>query len=130
MIKKLFSWAFDSEDTEKVSPNSTHTATFQIRLNGEVIGNLMSEAGKWKFEYSDSFAVSKKLPLMDFPDKTRSYNSEDLWPFFLSRIPGLKQPGIQKILKDSDLNEEDTVALLKRFGRKSIQNPYVLEPVA
>jgi len=58
-----------------------------------------------------------------------AYQSEDLWPLFLSRIPGLKQPGIQKILKENHLSETDTVALLKRFGGQSIQYPYLLEPV-
>jgi HipA-like protein len=131
MLKKLFSWAFQSEETAEVSPNSSGSATFRITLNNEILGYLRTdEEGGWKFEYSDSFTnQSKFLPLVDFPNKTKSYQSEDLWPFFLSRIPGLKQPGIQKILKENHLSETDTVALLKRFGRQSIQNPYLLEPV-
>ena len=131
MIKKLFSWAFQSEDTEKVSPNSTSAAIFQVCLNNDVLGFLTSENGGWKFEYSNEFiGQTKYLPLVDFPNKSKAYQSEDLWPFFLSRIPGLKQPAIQKIVKESGINDHDTVSLLKRFGRQSIQNPYVLEPVA
>ncbi len=130
MFKKLFSWAFQSEDTEQVRPYPATTASFQVSLNNEIVGFLVSESGGWKFEYTDQFVKqSKYSPLVDFPDKFKAYQSENLWPFFLSRIPGLRQPAIQKILKDNNLNEQDTVSLLKRFGRQSIQNPYVLRAV-
>lgn len=131
MLKKLFSWAFQSEETAEVFPSSSGTATFKVKIYQEVIGFLRADGqGGWEFQYTEAFSQqSKFMPLVDFPNKSKTYQSDVLWPFFLSRIPGLKQPGIQKILKDNQLSENDTVGLLKRFGRQSIQNPYLLEPV-
>jgi len=49
-----------------------------------------------------------------------------LWPFFGIRIPGLKQPAIQEILRNENIETDNDVELLKRFGQKTISNPYEL----
>jgi len=41
-------------------------------------------------------------------------------------LPGLKQPAIQEILKNEEIDKGNEIALLKRFGRKTITNPYEL----
>jgi len=45
-----------------------------------------------------------------------------------SLIPGLKQPKIQEILEEENIDKNDEVALLYRFGRRTTSNPYILEP--
>ncbi|KAK6033622.1 hypothetical protein OSTOST_00220 [Ostertagia ostertagi] len=42
------------------------------------------------------------------------------------RIPGLKQPAIQEILKREKIDSGNDIELLKRFGQKTISNPYEL----
>ena len=64
--------------------------------------------------------------IIGFPDLDKTYKSELLWPFFQVRIPGLKQPAIQEILKNEKIDEFNEVQLLKRFGKKIIANPYEL----
>jgi hypothetical protein len=57
---------------------------------------------------------------------TKVYRKDSLWPFFLVRIPGLKQPAIKEIIEKENIDTENEVELLKRFGQKSISNPYEL----
>jgi hypothetical protein len=62
----------------------------------------------------------------------REYVSEELPPFFESRLPGITQPQVEAFLrnqKNEQINEVETkVALLKKFGRLSITNPFELQP--
>lgn len=95
------------------------------------IGTLQYLDGKWKFQYSDTFQNQTKFRrLVGFSDLNKIYESEVLWPFFKIRIPGLKQPLVEKILEKEEIDKSDEVSLLKRFGRINISNPYVLDPVS
>ena len=60
------------------------------------------------------------------PDLDKVYKKETLWPFFLVRIPGLKQPAIKEIIEKENIDSQNEAALLKRFGKHSISNPYEL----
>lgn len=89
------------------------------------------EAGKWKFEYSDEFKQNDSMrPIVGFPDIDKIYQSDELWQFFASRIPSPEQAEVEEILKRENIEEDDAVSLLKRFGRKTITNPFELEKVA
>jgi len=48
---------------------------------------------------------------------------------FASRIPSPEQAEVEEILKRENIEEDDAVSLLKRFGRKTITNPFELEKV-
>jgi hypothetical protein len=67
--------------------------------------------------------------LENFPDLEKKYESDELFPFFVSRLPGTGQPKVQKALKKEDASEENEVMLLKNFGKKSISNPYELRVI-
>lgn len=64
-----------------------------------------------------------------FSNLNKVYKNETLWPFFRIRIPGLKQPAVKEILKKENINETNELELLKRFGHKTISNPYELDLV-
>lgn len=105
------------------------TGQFALKYNRIHIGTLSFADGMWHFSYEDAFADQQELlPLMDFPNIQRKYTSAYLWPFFVQRIPGLKQPAVQRILKAENISATDTLALLSRFGRNCISNPYILIP--
>jgi hypothetical protein len=55
------------------------------------------------------------------------YTKDELWPFFIIRIPSLKQPKVQKIISKEEIDSTSQVELLKRFGEKSISNPFQLK---
>ncbi len=100
---------------------------FLLKYEGNVIGTLSVEDGVWKFKYSDEFRRHDLRPIVGFPDTSRIYESKALWQFFASRIPSPEQPDVEAILRREHISEDDPVSLLKRFGARTIANPFQLE---
>jgi len=127
-IKNLFSKP-DDESTNFQNSDATFVLKIDDKEVGEiVIGTLEFSNNFWIFKYSEAFKQQQKYRrLVGFSDLDKIYKREVLWPFFKIRIPGLKQPLVQKILEEEAINKSDEVSLLKRFGRRSISNPYLLE---
>jgi HipA-like protein len=103
---------------------------FLLKYGDLLVGTLSVEDGVWKFEYSDQFKQSKLLrPIVEFPfpDVDKIYESKELWQFFASRIPSPEQPEVEEILRRERISEDDSVSLLKRFGTRTISNPFQLE---
>jgi HipA-like protein len=115
-----------NENTKVMEPGK---ATFLLTFKDLTIGTLWTENSIWYFEYTDAYKNSPSCSaLIDFPNKQRIYQSEALWPFFVHRIPGLKQPAVQEILRLEHIDPRDEVKLLRRFGQYNISNPYILQP--
>jgi HipA-like protein len=134
MIRKFINWFGKSEDgfEQQVRLPEHEDAKFILMVDGIRIAVLHCEKGDWYFKYTDDFkqhAGDYNL-ITGFPDLGKVYKSDTLWPFFQIRIPGLKQPAIQEILEKNQIDKSDEVALLKRFGKKSISNPYELLEIA
>lgn len=109
-----------------ITPKNTE-ANFILTYKDFLIGTLTLNSGFWYFEYSVHFKNQNKVDvIVDFPIKDKIYKSKDLWPFFAHRIPGLGQPQVQKIILKENLNPKNEVDLLKRFGSRSISNPFAL----
>lgn len=140
MLQKLKELIFKSQGLEDTITPSDKKIAFKIMLDGMHVGTLELEGGKWYFFYSPFFKQAfdkSKLgqkgsvaiaPLFGFPDVQKKYDSEILWPFFAGRIPGLKQPEIEQIIEREHIDKTDLAALLARFGRKTIANPFELMP--
>ena len=108
------------------APPEAH-AKFLLTYGDLLIGTLTVENGVWKFEYSDKFRLEDELrPLVEFPDVNKTYINEELWQFFASRIPSTEQPEVEQILKREHVEQDDAVALLKLFGKRTIANPFEL----
>ena len=108
------------------APPEVH-AKFLLTYGDLLVGTLTVEHGVWKFEYSDKFRSEDELrPLVEFPDVNKTYVNEDLWQFFASRIPSTEQPEVEQILRREHVEQDDAVALLKLFGKRTIANPFEL----
>ncbi len=130
MIKKIIDWFAKSEDDAEKAPLLNIQHQFKLMHEGLVIGFLEVEDNMWKFYYSEEFKSDSELShITGFPDLNKVYHSHNLWPFFKIRIPGLAQPRVKKTIKKENISENDEIALLKRFGKKSISNPYLLDSV-
>jgi HipA-like protein len=117
--------AVKSEQEPK--PEHRFKAEFRLTHGPLLIGILTFEKGLWAFSYSEEFKKRKDLrPIVQFPDKEKEYHSDELWPFFGMRIPSLKQPSVGKIVEAERIDTNDRVELLKRFGRRTVSNPYEL----
>lgn len=126
--KKLFKYLnLHSEGHEDLeTPKDIH-AQFELKYKSLTVGTLKLDKGVWTFSYSEEFKKQDDLrPIVQFPDKNKIYHNEELWPFFTIRIPGLNQPEIQNILESENIDRTNEVELLKRFGKKTISNPYEL----
>jgi len=106
-------------------------ATFLLKFDDLLVGTLSVRGGEWSFEYSDEFRKTDLLrPIVEFPDVHAKYTSKELWQFFASRIPSSEQTEVEKILQREHIEEDDAVTLLKRFGRRTVANPFHLEIAA
>lgn len=126
LLKKIKS--FIPQGLENSTIKEDEYAHFTITYKDLEIGNLELKKGLWYFTYSAKFKEQSKIPpLPDFPDEKKVYANEELWPFFIIRIPSLKQPKVQKIISKEEIDSTSQVELLKRFGEKSISNPFQLK---
>jgi len=128
MIKKFINIFSKPESLENINTPTNLDVIFNLYYNDLTIGYLTLKKGIWKFNYSDEFKKQESIkPLINFPDKNKEYSSGDLWPFFISRIPGITRPEIQSQIKKNNIDEENEVELLNLFGKKNISNPFILE---
>ncbi|MBS1813227.1 MAG: HipA N-terminal domain-containing protein [Acidobacteria bacterium] len=106
-------------------------AKFLLTHHDLLIGTLSVSDGIWQFEYSDEFRRDGSYrPIVEFPDVNETYRSPMLWQFFASRIPSLEQAEVEEILKREQIEEDDAVRLLQRFGKRTITNPFQLDVAA
>lgn len=123
-MKKLMTGVWYEEKTELFFSSDKGQADFILTLNKLKVGTLSYADNVWFFSYSEEFKSQKDiLPLVNFPTVDKEYSSNELWPFFVSRIPSRAQLQTSKGAKKLDL-----VSLLKSYGRKTIANPYQLIP--
>lgn len=101
-------------------------AKFLLKYGDLPVGTLTVQESLWQFEYSDEFKGSDLRPIVEFPDVEKVYQSKELWQFFAMRIPSPEQPEVEEILRREQIEEHDAVKLLKRFGGRTIANPFEL----
>ena len=128
MLNKLKKILSTPEWLDNLTTPKNKKASFILTYEKLIIGFLNVENGKWEFSYSQDFKSQDELePIVDFTDKNKVYVSDELWPFFSSRIPSLNRPSIKETLNKSNIDSTDIVELLKLFGQKTIANPYNLQ---
>jgi hypothetical protein len=129
MIKKLFDWFSKGEEEVTLHLPKNDKTIFTLKVDNVEVGKLRCDEGIWEFVYSDEFKSEygeEYKRIAGFPDLDKVYKKETLWPFFLVRIPGLKQPAIKEIIEKENIDTQNEAVLLKRFGKHSISNPYEL----
>lgn len=116
-----------SEDHEGIVTPANEDATFHLRYGPLLVGTLQLHGGTWKFVYAEDFKRQSEVqPLIDFPDLEKQYDAHALWPFFMARIPSVSQPKVRELIAAEGLDEHSDVQLLRRFGKQTISNPFVL----
>lgn len=130
MIREIFNKLWKQEGQENFYTPQNTFAQFELTYKDILIGHLVLSNGVWSFEYDKSFEEQNKVQkLIDFPVTTKIYQSNELWPFFASRIPGLGQPKVQEIIKNKKIDSQNEVDLLKTFGSQTLTNPFHLVAV-
>lgn len=131
MIKKIKEQVLDffskNGGFEKVDLQEQEHQNFILKIESIEVGFLSYKDGIWCFRYSEVFKEIEGYNLISgFPILEKIYHNKTLWPFFKTRIPGLGQPVIKEILEREKIDGRNELALLKRFGGKTITNPYLL----
>lgn len=129
-IRKLIKSIFGKgEDELEYQLPKDEQAKFTLSVDNLKVGTLSCHDGEWYFKYANEFKkqADEYKKIVGFSDLDKTYKSPELWPFFRIRIPGLKQPAIQEIIEKEKIDKENDVELLKRFGKRTISNPYELE---
>ena len=127
MINKFINKVWKTESQEDINTPANQNAEFVLVYKDLQIGILSLSKGVWKFSYTDQFRKQTDiLPLIDFPKTDEKYESNQLWPFFSYRIPGLNQPKVQEIIRSENIDNNE-VELLKKFGLSTIYNPFLLK---
>lgn len=125
MIKKLFKKLMPGG--YEVKTKTGVEAQFSLLLDQDVIGQLGFANNLWTFEYSTWFKNQNSIkPLTQFPNINEKYESKELWPFFVSRIPSKKQPQVKEYITEHPEESNNLVALLGRFAAHSVNNPFTL----
>lgn len=128
MINFLKKWKTDGQEEMKTPQDET--IIFELKYKSLLVGFLKLEKGVWSFKYADAFKKQEIIkPLPDFPNIDKVYKSEELYPFFLDRIPSVKQPKVQKAIQKNNIDATNEAALLKFFGFQTISNPFLLSAV-
>jgi hypothetical protein len=122
---------FGGEGQEEIGTSPKERASFTLQLDQLEIGYLDLNEGVWEFKYSQAFIAQigseeGVQPLVDFPDVRRTYRSQDLWPFFMARIPSVSQPRVIEEIERRGIDERSASQLLRAFGERSIANPFLL----
>ena len=129
MISPLKKILFHQGGLKHLRTPQNETAEFLLRYRDLDVGHLLLHDGKWHFEYDDAFREKEGVcPITDSSNLDKHYESDALWPFFVVRIPGLGQPAIQRVIREENLDPHNEVQLLKRFGKTTIANPFILIP--
>lgn len=120
IIEKIKVFWHDSDETNLQAVKGCK-GRFDLMLESLLVGVLLYEEGVWSFSYSDAFKNQDKYkPLVNFPNLDQEYKSDQLWPFFASRLPGVS------VLKEDDSENTDVLSLLRKYGNHVITNPYKL----
>lgn len=115
------------EGLERLRTHAGDHATFALLYEALEVGVLELRDGKWSFRYSTAFLAQDDVqPLTAFADKEKVYEAEELWPFFIARIPSVTQPQVLETIEREKIDAHDPVQLLRRFGTRTIANPFVL----
>jgi len=124
MFRKTYDWLRGVQPLPK-----DEKFAFKVMLRELEVGTLRAEDGDWFFNYSDAFRSQDRIkPIVDFPQKDREYRNRILWPFFALRIPSTEQPVVREFLESHPADSVDEVILLRKFGERTIANPFRLVP--
>lgn len=119
-MKKILKKILWRTDDDNFYIDKDRKSVFCLMYKNLPIGELVYSGGEWQFAYSSEFKMQDAIkPLVNFPTVDKVYLSDQLWPFFASRIPSNAQLCVAS-------KPRDVVESLKMYGKRTITNPFVL----
>ena len=129
LLQKLYPDWLKPKENDKLSK-----VKFVIKYKSLNIAELTTdEENNYVFKYTDDFKEQYNKEekyvrkIAGFKNVDKIYKSKYLYPFFLSRIPDPKRPIIHEIVQKEKIDPNNPLALLERFARKTLDNPFIVE---
>ena len=133
LLKKLYpSWLKPTNNNK--TKQKPLQRKFIIKYKDLNVAKLTTdEDNNYIFEYTADFKKQYKenqeshvRKLAGFKE-FKTYKSKYLYPFFISRIPDPNRPIIKEIVEKENIDKTDPLALLERFAKRTLDNPFVVE---
>lgn len=82
------------------------------------------------FRYLPAFRAQNLAPLPGLPDLDKTYSSLELWQYFTERIPDVRRPEIQALMKARKISQSDELQMLAELGAHSVSDPFEIRRAA
>jgi hypothetical protein len=106
----------------------TPPPTLHLIYEGRVVAELKRERIEdqelYHFRYLPAFKEASLGSLPGLSLDVVDHWSEELWSFFVERIPDIDRPEIQALLKERKINRYDQLQLLKELGSRAVTDPF------
>lgn len=100
--------------------------TLLVLYQGERVAELRRFKEGYVFRYLPAFARLKLSPFPGLALGKGDLPFEELPAFFEERLPDMKRPEIQAMLKEYKISPDDRLQLLAAFGSFTITDPFEL----
>ena len=118
-------WGAERPRARDASGTAKVVVFVETREGRVTLGTLERDGREFLFRYDRDFAASRDAkPISAFPDMTREYRSEDLWPFFAVRLPPVEREDVQAAMKRRHIPESDILRLLAELSGRGVSSPY------
>ncbi len=113
----------------KTPPPTIHVY-YGEHLIAELTREMMGQQRLYHFRYLPEFKALSLAPLPGLSADKAEHWSPALWAFFSERIPDLRRPEIQELLRKKRINKEDEWTLLSELGTRTVTDSFELRKVA
>jgi HipA-like protein len=128
LLRKLTSVGLPSLAGQKPQEAQQLRVYVDVEHRRHHVGTLTYEGEFWVFRYAEPFVAQAEIPpISAFPDKTKSYRSRHLWPFFHVRVPPQDRDDVRDALQERGIRSSDTFGILAVLGGRTPTSPYEFE---
>ncbi|MCE2543284.1 MAG: hypothetical protein J4F30_07610 [Acidobacteria bacterium] len=89
------------------------------------VGHLAYDGHEWTFSYDEDYKRHRPelRPIEGFSELNKVYRSSVLFPFFRVRIPDVRRPDVEGLLKEKRVRNPGQAELLRIFGKHAAASP-------
>jgi len=112
----------------------TPPPTLHLIYEGKPVAELkkvkMGEEQLFYFRYLAAFKQAHLAPLPGLPESKEEHWSQHLWAYFVERIPDIRRPEIEAVMRQRKINRFDELQMLAELGSQTITDPFEIRRAA
>jgi HipA-like protein len=106
--------------------SKTPPPTLEVVYQGEAVAQLQKFPQGYMFRYLPAFRRHTLSPFPGLATDKGDLAFEELPAFFQERLPDMRRPEIQELIRVYGIKQENTLELLARVGTHAITDPFEL----